>query len=237
MKKILCLIIDSAPHEAWRETYETHRKIWHQCLDLSPHVDGYFLYSDPNLKSRYSTGDRRFTARHREGLDTILHKTQKAIEVLLDEHEYVIRTNISSLWDFPLMEREDLPKKHLYTGHEIPFPPISFATGSGMILSRDVAKRLVRSTLAGLSPHDDVAIAQILNASGLRALHRPWFWYDYSKELDQISVGRHLHYRLRDSADPDRRRERGVTEHLFKLLYRSTDTDASMLRDVSGADP
>jgi hypothetical protein len=207
MKKILCLIIDCIPHEAWRETYEVHRQNWHRCLDLNSKIEGYFLHADPTLKHRYDVGNRRFTVRGEERYDTILHKTVKAIKVLLDDHDYVIRTNISSLWDFPLLRRLDLPKKELYMGHEIPFD-LSFVSGSGMVMSRDVAKKLTHSTSFVLDPHDDVAIAQMLNVHGIRPQHRPMFIYDYTKGLNQLSIGEHFQYRLRDMNDPERRQER-----------------------------
>lgn len=219
MKKILCLIIDSAPHEAWRATYEVHRQNWHRCLDRSHKIDGYFLRSDPDLSSRHVVGDRTFTVRGEERLDTIFRKTVKAVKKLLDDHEYVIRTNISSLWDFPLLRSLELPRKGLYTGHEIPFD-LSFVSGSGMVMSRDVAKKLVRSTSIALDPHDDVAIAQVLNTHGIRPQHRPMFFYDYTRGLDQLSIGGHFQYRLRDMNDPERRQEREVAKHLFTKLYK-----------------
>jgi hypothetical protein len=225
MTKILCLVIDSVPHDAWRPTYETHRRIWQECFDASPEVDGYFLYSDPALKDRYKIEPRRFTFRCEERLDTILHKTIKAIDKLLDGHEYVIRTNISSLWDFPLLKRllPTLPRKQLYTGNQISWNPV-FVTGSGMLLSRDAAKKIGAAKPKGLDPHDDIAIAQILHAHGIRAQHRPWYWYDYARGIDQFvpAIGQYLHYRLRNSHDPERRGESEVTEYLFSKLYNET---------------
>src|SRR5947208_1635577 len=112
--KILCLVIDSdAP---WTQTYAEHRKIWNAVLDRNPAVDGYFLRSDPSLTAEYRVEPRRFVMRGPERYDTILGKTLKAIEVLLTDHNYVLRTNLSSLYDFPLLQRTDLPKINLYAG-------------------------------------------------------------------------------------------------------------------------
>lgn len=219
--KVLCLIIDGVPRRAWRETYAVHRRIWNQCLDHFD-VEGYFIHADPNLTSDHVVEARRFTVRGDERYDMILHKTLKAIEVLLGDHDYVIRTNISSLYDFALLRRKNLPKKGLYAGH-VWHTSGSFVSGSGMILSRDVAKKLLSAPAPAdliLSRKDDVAIGQILSAQGVVAREEPWFCYDYSKGPEQLTIGQHVHYRLRDEEDPSRVRERAVTEHVFAALCK-----------------
>lgn len=216
--KILCLIIDSIPHRAWRDSYASHRRIWNKCLDCS-NVEGYFLYSDPGLAKDHVVESRRFTVRGEERYDTILHKTLKAIEVLLGRHEYVVRTNISSLYDFALLRRKNLPKKGLYAGH-VWSTSGSFVSGSGMILSRDVAKKLLSPPAdVKLSHKDDVAIGQILRAHGVAAREEPWFCYDYSKGLEQVVVGKYVQYRFRDVNDPSRAREHAAAENVCAVLY------------------
>ena len=218
--KILCLIIDSTPHQAWQETYEVHRRNWNSCLDKCQHVDGYFLRSDPNLPNAYSGGKRAFAIHGEERLDTILHKTLRAIEVLLTDHDYVIRTNLSSIYDFPTLQCHKLPRSALYTGHMRHDQGWDFVSGSGMILSADVAKKLLRPSALSLKPYDDVAICQILDAQGVHPQPQATFIYDYAKELTQLpTVGQFVHYRLRDEADPHRVQERNVAEYLFNKIY------------------
>jgi hypothetical protein len=214
--KILCLIIDSTPHDSWQETYAVHRRVWNECLDRCPSVNGYFLHSDPGLTVDHSTEGRSFTVRGSERHDTILFKTQKAIEVLLTDHDYVVRTNVSSLYDFPLLRQQDLPNKDLHLGHLVGG---KYVTGSGMLLSRDAAQKLLSPNPSLRDAWDDIAIGQILHASGIVARHMDAFIYDYAKGLDQISIGRHVHYRLRDYHDPQRVKEREVTEHVFSKIY------------------
>lgn len=216
--KILCLIIDSVPQEPWRSTYEAHRANWTKCLDLNPGIDGYLLYADPALRTECVVDKRTCTVRGEERYDTIFHKTVAAISVLLDDHDYVVRTNISSMWDFPLLQRQNFSKKGLYTGYTWNVAP-PFVTGSGMVMSRDVAEKLKSAPKTGLDPADDVAIAQVLLAAGIRPQHRPWFAYDYSRGPEQLVVGHHFHYRLRDLNDPERRQERNVSKFLLRKLY------------------
>lgn len=221
--KILCLIIDSL--EPWRETYETHRRVWNAVLDKNPEVEGYFLRSNPSLGSDHFIEGRIFTVRGEERYDTILTKTLKAVEVLFDNHDYVIRTNLSSLYDFPLLLHQELPrlpKENLYAGALGEAYGHTFVSGSGMVLSRDVAQKFLSSLHpVPLSPCDDVAIAQILSARGVRPTHVDRYDYDYGRGEDQVVVGRYVQYRLRDTSDPQRTRERRVAEYLFSKVYPS----------------
>lgn len=218
--KILCLIIDAVPHAEWQATYDVHRHVWNKCLDVCSGVNGYFLRSDPGLATSHVVDGRTFTIRGEERRDTILRKTLQAVEVLLADHDYVVRTNLSSIYDFRLLRHQALPKKKLYSGHVWHDRGWNFVTGSGMLLSRDVAKRLLNPVSAALEPYDDVAIWQILNAQGIAPQHREALIYDYGKGLDQLRVGKHVHYRLRDENDPLRAREREVTEAVFNLIYK-----------------
>lgn len=215
-ERILCLIIDATPEPAWAETYEVHRRAWGRLLDVSRAVDGYFLYSDPGLENDWELTGRRFVRRGDERADTILQKTVKAIDVLLGTHDYVVRTNVSSLWDFPLLLRSKLPKDGLYTGALVEGG--EYVTGSGIVLSPDVARKLYCPVVGVVSPWDDRAIGQILRAQGIHPVHRDWCAFDYERGLEQIRVGEHAHYRLRELGDPERKREREVTEHVLSIL-------------------
>lgn len=231
MKKILCLIIDCKPVEDWSVTYEVHRDIWNKWLDRHPDVDGYFIYSDPDLASEYSTNGRNFTVRGEERIDSILGKTQKAIGVLLKDHDYVIRTNISSLYDFRLLQRRNPCVNDLYAGHLWPMNSRDhqgvvgdgfYVAGSGILLSNDTARKLLTPVPdITLNPWDDIAIAQILQAQGIYPQRDPWFWFNYAKGMEQIVVGEHTHYRLRDERDPHRIREREVKKQIFTELMKT----------------
>ena len=229
--KILCLIIDCAPKEEWKITYEVHRIVWNEWLDTHPDVEAYFIYSDPKLSSEYSTDGRNFTVRGEERVDTILEKTQKAVSVLLNDHDYVVRTNISSLYDFKLLQRRKPAAKDLYAGHLWPLDSSThqgvvgdgfYVAGSGILLSNDTARKLLTPVPdITLNPWDDIAIAQILQCQGIYPQRDPWFWFDYTKGMEQIVVGQHTHYRIRDERDPERVRERDVKKQIFIELMKT----------------
>lgn len=174
----------------------------------------------------YVVEGRVFTSRGPERYDTIFDKTLEAVEVLLGDHDYVIRTNLSSVYDFALLLRRDFPKEDLYAGVLGYTDHGPFVSGSGMILSPDVAKILL-SPPADLMPSgcDNVAISQVLRSRGVALRYEPRYDYDYSKGPEQIVVGQYVQYRLRDEGHPQRLRERAATEHVFAGICRISDLE------------
>lgn len=217
--KILCLIIDS--EGPWRQTYAAHRQLWNAVLDRNPDVEGYFLRSDPSLASDYAVTSRVFATRGEERYDTILAKTLKAIEVLLGDHDYVLRTNLSSLYDFPLLRRLHLATEDVYAGSLQEALGCTYVSGSGMILSQDVARKLVVSApaLPQVNCWDDIAIGQILAHLNIPPTRIDRYNYNYSGGDDQVEIGRYVQYRLRDEGDPQRAREPRAAEYLFSKVY------------------
>ena len=216
--KILCLVIDSdAPCP---ETYAAHRRTWEAVLDRNPDIEGYFLRSIPHLASDHAVEGRRFLCRGQERYDTILKKTVKAVEVLLRDHDYVLRTNLSSLYDFPLLQRMELPRRGFYAGTILREAGVLFVNGAGILMSRDLAEELASARdLSLLNEWDDIAIGQIMASKGIRPHPIGRYDYDYSRGNDQIVPGRHIQYRLRDLSDPSRTREPEVVAHVFATVY------------------
>src|SRR6516165_5176598 len=109
--KALCFVLDSDPPvHGWAETYEYHRSVWRQCIDVCrercPNIDIFFLRSNPDLSVALKIADNSVEVRGPENFDTVLHKIQEGIGALLSGHDYVIQTGLSSMWDFPLFEQE-----------------------------------------------------------------------------------------------------------------------------------
>ena len=213
--KILCLIIDS--DQPWTAIYAEHRRVWNAVLARNPEVEGYFLRSDPSLATDFAVEPGRFTFKGQERYDTILAKSLKAIQVLLRDHDYVLRTNLSSLYDFPMLLRMDLPKHGLYAGSIQEAIGVTYVSGSGMILSRDVAQKLVVPTDLAVNEWDDIAIGQILASRGIAPHRIDRYDYDFGRSADQITPGRCIQYRLRE-CDP-RLRERDIIARVFARVY------------------
>lgn len=102
----------------------------------------------------------------------VITKTMKAIEYISISYDfdYVVRTNLSSFWNLnnllPLLEL--LPKSGYYGG-VVPFD--TFVSGTGIIISKDVAISLSQFVLPGLSNnsqysevYEDVLIESIVKS-------------------------------------------------------------------------
>lgn len=84
------------------------------------------------------------------------------------EFDYLFRTNSSSYINISALEGfvKDLPRELVYGG-----PPgvhgIEFASGTGVLLSRDLVAHVVSDELMDLAEVDDVAIARSLQRFGV----------------------------------------------------------------------
>lgn len=226
MNRILCLTIDSDPEPAWRETYEVHRRHWRWCFDAcASWVDGYFVRAQPDLQAEYAIDPARrlFTFRGGESFIGILYKVAKAIDVLLGpEHGCVVRTGLSSLYDFNALRAELPLSAGTYAGHFVHGYGVTYCSGAGMVLSPDVARSLSAGAQHADSQFDDVAVAQVLKASGITPQDRPMWVYDYKRglgQIDEVALGEYLCYRFRDYDDPRRAVERDVMPSVFRKVY------------------
>lgn len=154
--------------------YSHHREVWRSYMKSHPEVDCYFIESRPLVFLPTLSSDT-LTLRGVERYGTIYGKTIEALEYFLKRrpYDYIIRTNLSSVWDFRVLRAylETQPRSQLYAGQTgiNPDTGIAFASGAGILMSRDVAHALVANARVGysLQAFDDVAIAKTLLASGL----------------------------------------------------------------------
>ena len=93
----------------------------------------------------------------------ILVKTKLALEYINNKYnyDYVIRTNLSSFWDLNnlLIFKNYLPRQKMCCGH-LTFN--SFISGTGIIMSSDVSKKITSLINENIIQHDDVYISNLL---------------------------------------------------------------------------
>ncbi len=176
--KVLMLIIasDQLP------VYLKLQKIWSSYMHSDPeHIEAYFIRGNQDLPTNYEIKDDIIWSKTAEGWIPqsagILNKTILSIEALLprlEEFDYVIRTNLSSFYIFPrLLEfLKTLPRKRCYCGSNTGIgSPIG--SGCGFIMSRDVAKMLVKHKqhlLDNASAEDDLIIGGFFIRKGLKLI-------------------------------------------------------------------
>ena len=181
--KVLLLIIASDDFPVYPECQKT----WRAYMHADPlHVEAYFIRADPALKTQYKIkGDTIWSKTEECQFPGILIKTVcslKALSSRLHEFDAIIRTNLSSFFIFPrLLEfLQTLPKTGCYCGPETG-PNSQIASGTGIILSPDLAERLIaqqpwllhyypRKFPDHSTPPDDAIIAAFFRDRGVHLI-------------------------------------------------------------------
>ena len=191
--KLLVLIIASSD----RPLYGELEKLWRSYMHLDPeHVKAYFLKADPTLSVDHQIiGDVCWSKSEATVKPGILRKTLTSMEALLPrivkEYDYVLRTNLSSVYHFPRLLKflQQLPRNRCYYGYvhyiskelvdleQIPVSnAFSLAEGSGYILSPDVVSLLVehKEEIWDKTWHfDDLVFGELLHRHGIVAQSSP----------------------------------------------------------------
>jgi hypothetical protein len=182
--KTLILIIATDDKPAFRDL----QKVWESYMNSDPtHFEAYFIRGNPKLDKPFVINMNEIIVKTEEGYAPgILNKTilaMQAMEPRLNEFDYILRTNLSSFFPFAnLLAYEDkLPREKCYCGiaqfhpkgWNIPgeLDTIPYISGAGIILSRDLAKLLIKDSndlekYKGTMP-DDVFIGLFFQRKGI----------------------------------------------------------------------
>ena len=187
--------------------YKHHRDVWRTYMKSHPDIDCFFIEYRPLVLLPTLSSDT-LTLRGLERYGTIIGKTLEALQYFLSRrlYDYVVRTNLSSVWDFNELLRYlgTLPRERVYRGQSgiNPDTGLEFASGAGIVMSADVARTLLANQRIALtlSAFDDVAIAKALLASGLRPTAQARVDFislkHYDEHHDKIPEGT-FHYRVK----------------------------------------
>ena len=196
--KVLMLVISSQSQPVYRH----HKAIWETYMKSHPDIECYFIEFNPAVLSPLLTSNTLFL-RGRETYLGILDKTFRALDYFTrrKHYDYVIRTNLSSVWIFPKLMRflETVPRAGLYggcIGNNQAWPYIS---GAGITLSWDVVQLLLRNRhLAYVNKYiDDVDIGLACAQLGIPTTPIPRV--DIQSEEDISKEG--FQYRVRFLTD------------------------------------
>jgi len=163
--KVLMLIISSDTDPV----YEQHRKVWCSYMNSNPQIECYFIqYRDGPQGIEGNT----FWLTGQESFPSILTKTLDSLEYFLkNNYDFIVRTNMSSLWNFNSLLKylETLSKEKVYNGIIGNYNNIKYISGSGFIMSPDVAHLLLknRNIAESVKVIDDVDIGYALNSIGI----------------------------------------------------------------------
>ncbi len=208
--------------------YAHQREVWRTYMKSHPEVDCYFIRYNPLTFVPTVTEDT-LTLRGRERYGTIFKKTVEAMDYFLSRrlYDYVVRTNLSSVWDFPtlLTYLATAPRERYYAGQRMTHEAsgLPYASGAGFILSSDVARLLLTYQQRGryLQEFDDVAVAAVLASVGVLPQNLPRVdvvsLAHYEEHIGKIPEGS-FHYRVKHHAGylGDRMEEPEIMRRLLR---------------------
>lgn len=130
----------------------------------------------------------------------------------------MIRTNLSSFWNIPHLCNDILPtlnRTNVATGIGV---WNQFISGTGVIVSNDVCKRICQQELSG--DQDDVVLSRVLSTiTTLQFLPESKMYYLIHGANNVIpdDVSSILYFRVKSSINPD---ERHYDETAFRYLLK-----------------
>ena len=176
--KVLVLIL-SSPNV--NPVYKLHKEIWGKYMNSHPDISCFFMEYTENTENAENAENAENTVKIQvkdnhifiNGKESVIpgcyNKTLDSLEYFINnnvvEYDFIIRTNLSSLWNFRALIKhlETLPREKLYYGAIGYSDNVKFASGSGFIITPDVAKILLKNrNLGTITYYDDVAIAEVL---------------------------------------------------------------------------
>lgn len=201
--KLLVLVIATDDSNVYVKLQE----LWYRQIIASKvsEIQVYFIKCDPNLSEPIKIIDKTVWVKYEEDMfHGITYKTIKAIEYFLqhDKYDYILRTNLSSfyvferLYDFLDKSRRD----NFYGGVPGNVDGIKYASGSGFIISRDIAEKIVEGQDKIWDPvlkWDDVCFGKYILEffpDSYVYMHR----FNVTKPNQEISLDESLiHYRIK----------------------------------------
>jgi hypothetical protein len=150
--------------------YSKMRDLWRLYMNSNPNIDCYFIqYREKQTELINDTLFLQGT----ESMKSILNKTLDSMDFFMNRstYKYIIRTNLSSVWNFNVLLNtlSGFPSENVYSGILGNHDGILFASGSGFIMSKDVAELLLanRTIAENVKMLDDVDIGYTLGKSGI----------------------------------------------------------------------
>jgi hypothetical protein len=149
------------------------------------------------------TESNKFVGQH----PIIIEKTIKMFEFALKNYnfEFMFRTNLSSYLDLNLLLKyiDKIESRNCYMGYIGYHEQIVFASGAGILLSRDMVDLLVnKQNMIDQNLIDDVAFAKLFYDLKINPKPLPRFTFPMCTNQDnqffsQIKQSKHFHFRVK----------------------------------------
>jgi hypothetical protein len=165
--KVLLLIISNESSD----TYLRHKELWRTQFHSHPEVECYFIEFHPS-KHLIIENDTFYVRGNETYTPGIRDKTLECFKYFIDRgttFDFLLRTNLSSLWNFtPLIKwLKHIPTLGQYFGIIGTHNSIRFVSGAGIFLTPDVVQKLVENRHLCSNIIDDVDFGYALSCIGI----------------------------------------------------------------------
>lgn len=222
--KLIFLILANDTHyylmmqELWRKYMNTHKGI-------SSYFIKYNLEKINGDKDIFISGDTIYIKGTNESyIPGCLDKTIKSIEYILEneDFDYVVRTNMSSVWDFNKIY-DLVSSNNFITGGVIGnINNMQFISGAGILLNKDICKQLVENkNNFDYNVNDDVSIGALINNNNISITPFTRFEaYNYDYNLETINnelIENYYHFRCKSNINDNN--TICIMKHIINLIY------------------
>ena len=151
--KVIFLILSSED----KDIYIEMKKLSKLYFNLFNDIKYFFLEYKPDIADDIIEIDNHLYLHGEESINPgMYNKTIKSMKYINNNYsyDYIIRTNLSTIWHMNNLYNllNNLPKNNFAGG----FIPQGFITGTGLIISKDVARFLVNNQDNDIDIHEDV---------------------------------------------------------------------------------
>lgn len=212
--KIVVLVIasDNLP------IYAEHHSLWRSYATRHPDITVYFSRQREDVDTPYFDGDTIWTP-GKECLERIFDKTIDAFKLIPPSYDFLVRTNLSSVWNFKRLVEfcAALPRENVYCG-VLGNPGIS---GAGMILSPDVIQKFIeKSHTIERGMWDDVDFGRLSVQCGIPSTRGYRYDPRSKQEADQCCfLGYHFYLKDMRTGTRNIENELFIMRHLISKIY------------------
>ena len=216
-----------------------HKKVWQKYVQTDEDILVLFANDDNSLNTEFEIdmNNQTLTVKEKhsyEGADAWL-KMYKYINKLFS-YDYLVSTTLSSFFVIPKLKDELLQntgKTRVYKGRPLYHQPVPYISGSGIVMSRDVAQLLVdgadyicNDIKSGRSVANDVAFGRFLKEKhNVIAEPKEW-WYDFDdnsvdnleEKIKNTEARNIMHYRIKNPANR-LYFDTVIMNHLYRYYY------------------
>jgi hypothetical protein len=192
-------------------------------------IDIYYYYSQRlSEELEYTVNKDTIICNGAEEYHTIGKKTLCALEYLITkDYDYIFRTNSSSFIHLENLIKyiENAPSTKFYSGALIPYHTqslsIEFATGSGYILSSDVARIIVNNKhIWDHNKPDDLELGIILKNNNIPLIVKDWLKITRLVDLKELEyLGDRFHIRCKIESSFDNHTQCEIFKSLYERVY------------------